>query len=339
MISVMTAATAMTPQEFRAQVHLFQQSRVLITACELDLFTALGDQERPSAEVAGAIGADPRATDRLMNALVAMGCLVKRDGRFRNGAFAGRYLVRGRSGYLAALMHSLHLWSTWSTLTEAVRAGRRVAPEPEGDAAVAYREAFIAAMHWRGTTQAEEVAALVDLAGVRSVLDAGGGSGVFSMAFVRAQPNLRATVFDLPEIVPLTRRYVAEAGLSDRVRTVAGDLTRDSLGRDVDLVFLSAILHSFPPDDNRRLLAKAAAALAPRGRVVIHDFLMNEDRTGPLAAALFALNMLVGTAAGDTYTESEMRGWMREAGLDPIERRDTSFGTSLLIGRLMANPT
>ncbi len=338
MIAVMSGQISWTPQEFRARIHEFQQSRVVLTACELDLFTVLGDRERSSGEVAAAIGTDPRATDRLMNALAAMGLLVKRDGRFRNGPFAAAHLVRGRSGYAAGLLHSVHLWTTWSTLTDAVRAGRSVAPRPEGEAAAAYREAFIAAMHWRGAAQADEVAALVDLAGVRELLDVGGGSGVFSMAFVRAQPELHATVFDLPEIVPLTRRYVAEAGLGGRISTVAGDLTRDELGRGFDLVFISAVVHSFPPDENRRLVAKAAAALAPGGRVVIQDFLMAEDRSGPLAAALFALNMLVGTPGGDTYTESEVRAWMHEAGLEAIERHDTSFGTSVLVGRLGAAP-
>jgi SAM-dependent methyltransferase len=334
MIAVMTGTETMTPQAFRAQVHLFQPSRVLLTACELDVFTAIGDGPRTSAEVAAAIGADPRATDRLLNALVAMGFLGKRAGRFANGAFAARYLVRGRPEYLAGLRHSVQLWTTWSTLTEAVRAGRCVVSRPTGADAAAAREAFIAAMHWRGATQAAEVADLVDLAGVRRVLDVGGGSGVFSMAFVRAQPGLQATVFDLPEVVPLTERYLAEAGLADRVAVVAGDLTRDELGRDFDLVFISAVIHSFPPDENRRLLEKAAAALVPGGRVVVQDFLMDEARTGPLQAALFALNMLVSTPAGDTYTESEVRAWMGAAGFEAIARRDTSFGTSLLVGRL-----
>lgn len=336
MIAVMTPLNDMTPQEFRAQVHLFQQSRVVLTAVELDVFTVLGDEARPSSEVAARVGTDPRATDRLLNALVAMGLLEKAGGRFRNGPFAARHLVRGRPDYLAGLGHSVHLWSTWSTLTEAVRAGHSVAPRPAGDAA-RWREAFIAAMHWRGQAQADEVTALLDLSRVRRVLDVGGGSGVFSMAFVRARPGLHATIVDLPEVVPLTRRYVAEAGLADRIRVVAGDLTRDALGRDYDLVFISAVVHSFPPEENRRLLKQAVAALAPRGRVVVQDFLMNESRTGPLHAALFALNMLVGTPAGDTYTESEVRAWMQEAGLEAVERRDTSFGTSLLVGgRLQA---
>jgi ubiquinone/menaquinone biosynthesis C-methylase UbiE len=217
-----------------------------------------------------------------------------------------------------------------------VRAGRSVAPREGGDAAERWREAFIAAMHWRGAQQAPVEMALLDLGGVTRMLDVGGGSGAYAMACVRARPGLEAVVFDLPEILPITRRYVEEAGLADRVTLVAGDLTTDDLGRDFDLVLVSSIVHSFPLEENRRLVAKAARALRPGGQVVVRDFLMEEDRTGPLSSALFALNMLVGTEAGDTYTESEIRDWMEAAGLRDVRRIDTGAGASLVTGRVEA---
>ncbi len=325
-----------TPAALRERVHQFQHSRVLLTAYELGVFTALGDQAQAAAAVAAALGTDARATDRLLNALVTMGMLEKRRDRFVNGAFAARHLVRGKPGFMSGLMHSVHLWSSWSTLTKAVREGHAVTSRETGARGDTWRDAFIAAMHWRGAQQAPEVVAMIDLQGVARVLDAGGGSGVYAMAFARARSGLHATVFDLPEIVSITRRYVEEAGFSDRVAIVSGDLTRDELGRGFDLVFLSAIVHSFPPEENRRLVQKAARALNPGGRVVVQDFLMDEDRSGPLSTALFALNMLVATEAGDTYTEPEIREWMRAAGLNAIERRDTPYGASLMIGTLAA---
>ncbi len=329
-----SSTASMNPGAFRALVNNFQQSRVLLTAYELGLFTALGEEAQSSGEVASALKTDPRATDRLMNALVAMGLLAKHDGRFTNDPFAARYLVRDKPGYMSGLMHSVHLWETWSTLTAALRAGHGVASREAGEDRRGWREAFIAAMHWRGAQQAPDVVRLIDLSRVTSLLDVGGGSGAFAMAFVRAKLEIHATVFDLPDIVPITRRYIEQEGLADRISIVSGDLTCDELGRGFDVVFLSAIVHSFTPEENRRLVQKAARALRPGGRVVVQDFVMSEDRSGPLSAALFALNMLVGTAGGDTFTESEIRGWMREAGLDAIERRDTSFGTTLMMGTL-----
>ncbi len=322
----------LTPAAFRERVSMFQQSRVLLTAVELGLFTALGEGGLTSAETARALQTDARATDRLMTALAAMGYLEKAGSRYANGTFAARHLVLGRPGYMAGLMHSMHLWKTWSTLTGAVRAGRSVVPREAGEAGARWREAFIAAMHWRGAQQAPVEMALIDLGPVTRMLDAGGGSGAYAMACVRARPGLDAVVFDLPEILPITRRYVEEAGLADRVTLVAGDLTTDDLGQDFDLVLVSSIVHSFPPEENRKLIAKTAHALRPGGQVVVRDFLMQEDRSGPLSSALFALNMLVGTEAGDTYTESEIRAWMEAAGLGDVRRIDTVAGASLVIG-------
>ena len=319
-----------TPADLREVINGFQQSRAVLSAYALDLFTALGDEARSGAEVAAARGTDPRATDRLLNVLVAMGLVVKAHGRFANGPFAARYLVRGRSEFMSGLMHSVHMWTRWSTLTEAVRRGTAVAARD--GRTDEWREAFMAAMHWRGVAQAAALARTLDLGGVARVLDVAGGTGVFSMAFARARADLEAVVFDLAAIVPITRRYVAEAGLSDRVTAVPGDVTTDDLPGGFDLVPLIAILHSFPPDMNRRLVAKAAAALRPGGRVVVQEFLVNEDRTGPLQPTLFALNMLVGTEGGDTYTESEIRGWMEGAGLTAVTRFDSGFGTGLVVG-------
>jgi len=318
-----------TPADLRGIINAFQQSRAVLSAYELDLFTLLGNGSRAAAEVAAACGADPRATARLLNVLVAMGLVEKSGDRYANGPFAARFLVRDRPEFMSGLMHSVHLWPRWSTLTEAVRHGGTVVG---GGRTNESREAFMAAMHWRGVPQAAALARQIPLDGVERVLDVAGGTGVFSMAFARARTGLQAVVFDLPAIVPITRRYVAEAGLSERVSATPGDVTADELPGGFDLVLLSAILHSFPPAVNERLIAKAAAALRPGGRVVVMEFLVDEDRAGPLQATLFALNMLVGTEGGDTYTEGEINGWMQAAGLTGVRRFDTEFGTGIVVG-------
>ncbi len=328
-----SARDPLSPQGILEMASAFQKSRVLLTACELDLFTVVRDGGKSSAQVARALGTAERATDRLMNALCALGLLEKADGRFSNAPLASRFLVKGRPGYLAGLMHTVHLWDTWSTLTPCVRQGRCVAARDVNDRGPAWLRAFIAAMHWRANQHAPEVVALLDLSRVFRVLDVGGGSGAYAMAFVRAKPDIQAVVFDLPNVVPLAQAYIQEGGLWDSVKTVAGDYGTDPLGDGFDLVFLSAILHSNSPAENRDLIRKAAEALSPHGQVVVQDFLMEEDRTGPPFSALFALNMLVGTESGDTYTPSEIRLWMEAAGLRGVARRDTAFGTSVMVGR------
>lgn len=312
----------------------FQRSRPLLTAFELDLFTALASEARTSEEVAGAIGADPRATDRLMNALVALDLLEKENGRFRNLPLAEKYLVKGRPDYLGGLGHTNHLWDTWGRLTSVVRAGH-----PEGMGNTDQRDddwlrPFIAAMHMRAAPGAAQVVGMLDLDGVSRVLDVGGGSGAYAMAFVRARRGISADVFDLPKVVPLTRMYTQQEGLAAEVSTIGGNYLQDPLGDGYDIVFMSAVIHSNSAKDIRRLFGKAARALRPGGQLVVQEFLINEDRTGPLQPALFALNMLVGTPEGDTYTESEVRAWMTEAGFGHVRRLDTPIGTALMIGML-----
>jgi cyclopropane fatty-acyl-phospholipid synthase-like methyltransferase len=155
---------------------------------------------------------------------------------------------------------------------------------------------------------------------VRRMLDVGGGSGAYSIAFAQARPDLTGELLDLQSVVPIAQRHIAEAGLSARLAVRAGDLRTDPLGRDVDLVLISAICHMLSPDENRDLFRRARAALAPGGRVVVQEFVIDEGRTSPSHAALFAVNMLVGTEAGSTYTEAEYTAWLREAGFARVQR-------------------
>ncbi len=323
-----------SPEPIREIAYAFQRSRVVLSAYELGIFSAVGDRGSTSTNVAGTLDTDRRATDRLMNALVAMGLLLKEGEVFRNTEAGARFLLPSSPDYMAGLMHTVHLWETWSTLTEAVRRGTSV---PAGQLRRAdhatWTTAFIAAMNDRARKQAPPTAALMDLKEGMRVLDVGGGSGAFSSAFVRGKKGVRATVFDLPQVLPLTEQYVRAEGLIDRIDFTAGDYTRDALPRGYDLVFLSAIIHSNSPDENRELIRKCASSLNPKGTLVVQDFIMDESRTDPPPGALFALNMLVGTSAGDTYTETEVRGWMGEAGLSDIDRVETSFGSAQMRGR------
>lgn len=323
----------LTADDVHELARAFFRSRILLSAYELELFTALGDGRVTSAEVASALGTDARATDRLMNALAVLGLLEKEEGRFANSPAAGRYLVAGQPEYMAGLMHTVNLWDSWSTLTDAVRAGTSVFERPGGEAGELRTRAFIAAMHYGGSARAEGLVALLDLDGVSRVLDVGGGSGAYAMAFVRARQGITATVFDLPRVTPLTRRYVEKARLSDKIDVVEGDAVEDELPRGYNLVFMSQLLHSNSPEENEALIANGAASLNAGGRLVIQDFVVDDGRTGPPRAVIFALNMLVNTAGGDTYTEAEVRGWMEAAGLADVARVDTDFETTLMMGR------
>ncbi len=313
----------------------FRVSRVLLTAIELDVFTAVGGGA-DAASVAHSLGSDARATESLLNALVALEVLEKKDGTFTNTATSERYLVAGAEhDSRAAILHTVHLWPRWSTLTECVRAGTAVTRDRPGgpETEAEWTEAFIAAMHKNASFRAPQVVRAVGMEGVRRVLDLGGGSGAYSIAFAQAGPEVTADILDLASVVPIAQRHIDEAGLAERVRTRVGDLRDDTYGSGYDLVFISAICHMNSPDENRAILEKAFRALSPSGRVVIQDFILSPDKTGPRTGALFALNMLVGTLGGSSYSEGEYGAWLGEAGFEKPTREHLPGPTDLIVAR------
>jgi predicted O-methyltransferase YrrM len=325
-------AAGVLPDDLNQRLRAFQESRALLTALELDLFTAVGDGAG-TADVTVMLHTDPRATEMLLNALVSLGLLSKQEGVFRNSPVATRYFTAG-SGDNArpALLHTAHLWHRWSTLTDCVRAGTAVAHDEIEDRSQDWTEAFIAAMHRNASERAPLVVRAVGAQNVRRMLDVGGGSGAYSIAFAQANSALRGDILDLATVEPIARRHIQEAGVADRVNVRVGDLRSDSLGEGYDLVFVSAICHMLSPEENLDLLRRCREALLPGGRIVIQDFILEADKTAPRFAALFALNMLVGTRGGSTYSEPEYAAWLGEAGFWDIRYARLPGITGLMIG-------
>jgi len=324
--------TIATENELADAVYGFRPSRIILSAFQLGLFSLLGARELEARKLAAQAGIDPRACERMLNALCALGLVKKSSGRFRNARVSRECLVEGGARFMANLAHSASQWQSWSTLSDAVRLGTAVRARPAARGDEQRRRGFITAMHARARLQAPRVVRLLDLSNVHRCLDIGAGSGAYAMALVRASDSLRATAYDLPEILPLTREYVRREGLQGRIDFRAGDFHRGGFGSGYDLVLLSAIVHMNDEVQNRRLVARAAAALNRGGQLVVQDFIMSPDRTRPAAGALFALNMLVSTAHGDSYTAAEIGSWMRTAGLRRIRRIGTPFEASLLVG-------
>ena len=332
-------AAGVLPDELAEAIRGYMPSRVLLTAIELDLFTALSRARAASspataAALAASLRTDPRATATLLDALVALGLLSKTSGAYANAPTAERFLVAGaKDDASTALKHHLSLWQTWSSLTEVVRTGLP-AERPEmaarGDS---WTTPFIAAMHQNAALRAPLVVQAVGAEGVRRMIDIGGGSGAYAIAFAQASASLEAEVFDLATVVPIASGHVAAAGLAGRVHTRVGDLRRDPFGSGFDLALLSAICHMLGPEENRDLLRRAFACLVPGGRLAIQDHLMEADKTSPRAGALFAVNMLVGTAHGSTYSQAEYADWLTEAGFEPPARVRLSGPNDLLLAR------
>ena len=318
----------MDPNKIRELASSFQKSRILLSGFELDIFTNIDEAGITSNQISNNLHLDKHGCERLLNALVSLGFLRKQNDLFFNTEESFTFLSKISPGYLGGLMHSNHLWNTWSNLTRVVRTGVSANPSEINERGEDWLSPFINAMHERAKTQAPQQLSNIDLTGIKSILDIGGGSGAYSMEFVSKKPEIEATVFDLPNVVPLTKKFIDKEGFSDKIKTHPGDYTTDDLPEGFDLVFLSAIIHSNSLEINQNLIKKCYYSLNNNGRIVIQDWIMNNDRTYPTAGAVFAINMLVGTEAGDCFTEPEVTKMLKAAGFKNISRKEFQTGLS-----------
>ncbi|MGA7513659.1 MAG: methyltransferase [Candidatus Sulfotelmatobacter sp.] len=317
------------PDDLNEMIRGFMPSRAVLTALELDVFTAVGAGATVE-EVAEKIHGDSRATEALLNAVVSLKLLEKRDETFFPTPVSARFFsADSRDNARPALMHTAHLWHRWSTLTECLRAGTSVGKRGVDENWVT---AFIAAMDRNAKERAAAVVKAVAASGISRMLDLGGGSGAYSIAFARAIPELECEILEQSDVVGLTQEYIRKAGLTDRITTRTGDMLRGPLGKNYDLILVSAICHMFSADENRRLFHQIREALAPHGRVVVSDFILEPSKTAPRAGALFSLNMLVGTQAGSSYSEPEYTQWLQSAGFSDVCRLRLPGPTGLMIG-------
>ena len=325
----------MNPNAIREFASSFQNSRILLTGFELDLFTNIDEAGSTNQQIANKLQLDAHACERLLNALVSLGFLTKQNQLFLNTPESFSFLSKKSPGYLGGLMHSNHLWNTWSNLTKVIKTGSSADPSEINKRGEEWLFPFISAMHDRAKKQAPQQLANIDLTGIKSTLDIGGGSGAYSMEFVSKKPGLEATVFDLPNVTPITKKFIDQEGFGGKIKTLVGDYTKDDLPGGFDLVFLSAIIHSNSLEENQKLIKKCFGALNKNGKIVIQDWVMNNDRTQPAAGAIFAINMLVGTEAGDCFTEQEVTGMLNAAGFKNISRKEFESGLSQVVAEKM----
>ncbi len=320
----------MLPDRIDQMIRGFMPSRCILTALELDIFTAVGDGAN-AEQIGATINANGRAVGMLLNALVALGFLSKSGDDYKNTPESARFFVQGsKDNQRNGLLHTANIWHRWSTMTDAVRTGTRV--PIDRDHTAEWTRNFIAGMQRNAKDRALLVVKAVGTAGVRRILDLGGGSGAYSIAFAKACPEVHCEIIDLPEVVAIAAEYVSRAGVSAQVGLRAGDMLQDDFGSGYDIIMLNAICHMFSEEQNRNLFRRACQALAPKGRLVVQDFILNPDKTGPQQAALFSLNMLVSTDSGASYSEGEYTRWMKAAGFTEVRRIDLPGPSDLIVG-------
>lgn len=307
-----------TPETILGIANKFVEARILLSAVELDVFSLLSKNPLTAEEVADNRESTLRGITALLNALVALELLKKKNDTFHCPSDIAAMLSKDSPTSIApVVLHAAARWRRWSELTDIVRLGIDTVSTKSPDV-VRDQEAFIGAMHVIGRGMANAVVEAIKPGLARRLLDIGGASGTYTQAFLEAGPQMRATLFDLPAVIPMARSRLQGAGLLDRITLVTGDFSKDELPPGHDLALLSAIIHQNSPEQNVELHRKIFRALEPGGRLIIRDHIMNPDHTSPLGGALFAINMLVGTAGGGTYTFDEIRNTLADAGFTDI---------------------
>lgn len=313
-------ANKWTPREIMEAARAFQESRLILTAAQLDLFTVLNSAPKSHQEVAAQLGLDQRATRIFLDALAAIDLLQKGpQGYLTPKALRDILASDSKDSILPMLLHMGTLWERWSALGRVLRSGSPSQAGSWEERPAKEREAFIGAMHVIARGLAPEIISSISLEGVKRILDVGGGPGTYAMAFLEAGKDILVTLFDLPSVIPMARGRLEKAGFLDRVQLVAGDFEVDPLPCGHDLVFLSATVHQNDREQNRRLFSKCLSALVPGGRILVRDHIMENSRTRPAQGALFAANMLVSTRGGSTYTFDEIREDLEASGFGNVE--------------------
>ena len=301
-----------------SEIRAFMKSRIILSAAELDLFTCLDNNPLTAHELAIQKNLDQRAIIRILDCLVAFDLLKKESGKYILTGPAKLFSSRHPQSILPSVMHLNRLWDTWSLLSYKICGPEYQRSSNTGSFSDDERKAFIGAMHVIGRDLAGHIVNAYNAGKFSHLLDIGGGSGAYTIAFLKKYRNLKATIFDLPEVIPITRENIATEKLENKVDFCAGDFTRDKLPAGADLALLSAIIHQNSPAENTELYRKIYEVLPSGGVLLIRDHIMEEDRIHPPSGALFAINMLVNTTGGDTYTFNEIREGLVEAGFKSV---------------------
>ncbi len=320
------------------------ECRIILTAAELDLFRWVMEPA-DSDDIATKNEWNPTATLRILDALAAIGVVLKNDGMYELPDDLKEALSDGPKSIVPMLLHRARLWKVWSSLTDVVKTGinyYELTNEPD-EVREAQFPTFIRAMATVGYFGAEASAEVLDLEGVKSLLDIGGGPGLYAAAFAEKIPDARVAVLDMPGAKEIAEEFIGHDIGGGRVEYLKSDCLTASDELVVgdgkwDLIFMSNLIHSMSPDEIQELFKRAARWCSPGGRIVVKDFFLDDDRINPPGAAIFSINMLAATPGGSSYTWTEIERWMMdlknengESAVASIERLPMEDGMSGMV--------
>jgi 3-hydroxy-5-methyl-1-naphthoate 3-O-methyltransferase len=315
----MNANSSPTPERLMQLAWSFAPALIIEAAVQHGVFERLEQGPRSVAQLAAETGTSGRGLAAILNVLVGLELLGRDGDRYTLTAESAAFLVSSRPGYHGMFFQhiSAQLLPRWLELNDIVRTGRptaRVNQEEEGAQFFAEFVEALFPISFSAANALGEHLGIPEATTPISVLDIGAGSGVWGIALAKQSPQVRIRAVDWPRVLEVTKRVAARHGVADRLTAAPGEFSEADFGSGHQVATLGHILHSEGRDRSRRLLKKIWSALVPGGTIAIQEFVPNDERTGPLHTLIFAVNMLVNTDEGDTFTFAEMSAWLSEAG-------------------------
>lgn len=313
-------------------IEAFRRSKTMFAAVSLGVFDRLHDEPKPAAELARQLGAHEQALELLLDACVSLRLLIKSDRGYRNSPEAGIYLRQASPDSLLGYIRYSDrvLWSLWANLDSAVREGTHRWDQTFGSRGALFanffstdesKREFLAGMHGFGQMSSPAVATAFDLSPFDRFVDLGGATGHLTIAACKQYPKLQGVVFDLPEVLNVTREYVEAAGMQSRIELAGGDFFVGPLPEG-DLFALARILHDWSEPQIRQLLSAIYRGLPDNGALLIAEKLLDDDKSGPTSGLMQSLNMLVCTE-GKERNLAEYTALLRAAGFQRVDAART----------------
>lgn len=310
---------------------------ILGSAVTHRLFTHLDAGEEPATRLAKQAGVSERGVQAVLDGLLGLGLVELRDGAYRNTAEAATYLVEGRPDYIGGFAKvMLAQAGDWATLPEVVRTGVPVVSQTYDVADNPFFDELVPAIAPITAVAATVAARLLGIAdaGPISILDVGGGSGIFSATWLGLNPTAQSTQLDWTAVNEIARGLITEHGVADRFSCIDGDLHTTDFGvARFDIAVYSHIAHQEGPEDNKAVFAKLRRALKPGGTVLVNDFVVDDERSGPPFPLIFAATMLLQSKQGTTWRVSDYRDWLTAAGFGDISVHPTPTPATLIVAR------
>ncbi len=320
-------------QEILQLSSVFEQSKILLSACELNFFSIIENNHKTAKEIAVEAGTNEKATERILNALTAMNLLTKDGSTYSNTKGTRRFLVDSRPEYIGDMHFLNNQWEKWGDLTNAIRTGNAISYQDIKDKDAEWVKSYVDSIYWRGSLKAPDIISELNLHDVDSILDLGCGSALYAIELKKAKPSLKVSALDFPNVLKVATNHIDREGFLGQIELIPCDMYNDPIPGKYDAVFISNVLKYFSFWENVNFMHKLYEILNPGGKIFIQETLVSDDKTTPPSAAIDSVALLVNTQSGDVFTESDLWMILKEGWFNYESMKTTPFGSSLIIGR------